>query len=202
MTTQETTMNATTTTPNPAVGMTDPQAFAAAYTNGSLMEAMGHLLYSVGEALRFDVSRTGEDTFRIVLTLSVPGIEAGAKGNSEPFKSLIEGYEQARSLLVKPLVFSGTMSEIEAEMRAFVEQGGADEVREARTELTGVADKVRKLLEEAEKKSSKKPASKAKSAGGKKSCSTGECGAGTAKSESAKEKPKEPPAPQVPDLFT
>lgn len=201
---EDKTMNTETMTASNPV---DLQALSSVYNNYSLMEAMGRLLNSVGETLGFDVSRTGEDSFRVVLTLKVPGIEAGSRASTEPFKSLIKGYEQARSLLVKPLMFSGTMPEIEAEMRAFVEQGRADDLCEARAELSSVADKVRKLIEEAEQKSNKptqKGASKAKSScgSGGKACSTkNDADKSKDKKEEAKPEPEQPPAPKIPDLF-
>ncbi len=179
-----------------------------------LIEKLTAILNDSGEMLDFSLSKMNDEKVRLVVTLRLPKLGAGAHGYESGIKELKDGYERVRSLLVKPILFEGTCEEVESELEAFVSGGRADDLKLAAAEAKRLSEQVKKLVEEA-----KAEAEKAKSKNSKKSsksaknssCSSGGCGASkkSAKAEKtdkvadkAGEKEKQsPPEPAIEDMF-
>lgn len=164
-----------------------------------MISSLYQLLTHSGEALSFDMVRTGENTLRVVLTLKLPKLDAGTHAYQEPYKTLLEAHEKARALLTKPLLFEGTAEEVEAQITQFVQSEQAEQITQAASEVGNLADEVKQLIEQA-----KSGAEKKKQKSSSKSKATSDKKAAAKKNEKPKDKPAdppEPPAPEVDDLF-
>ena len=160
------------------------------------------LLTRSGEALTFDMVRTGEDTLRVVLTLKLPKLDAGTHAHQEPYKTLLEAHEKARALLTKPLLFEGTAQEVEAQIAQFVQSEQSEQITQAASEVSNLADEVKQMIEQAKanaEKKQKSTKSKGKTAEKKDKAETKK--ATKPKADEKPATPPEPPAPEMDDLF-
>lgn len=105
------------------------------------------------EALDISIKAQGEGNYRLMLALkpiSLP--ELSAQKKSEDKDKVEERAQTLRAKLVEPVVFVGSMAELEGDLNAFIEMQNSDVVKSAKSMLEDYASQLKAIMEKSAKK--------------------------------------------------